>query len=138
MAAELELARIEARAAEEAFNKEKAALRHLQVVRSVDADGATLAIYALGRAPQDVVLDDTRYRLRKLTASDFKLVGGGEVVGAIPEGLPSVKMPDFNLDALGSLLSTALVISLVGFMEAISIAKATPPKPGSASTPIRN
>jgi SulP family sulfate permease len=33
-------------------------------------------------------------------------------------------MPSFNLDALGSLLSAALVISLVGFMEAISIAKA--------------
>ena len=124
MAAELGLARIEVHAAEDAFNKEKAALRHLQVVRSVDADGATLAIYALDRAPQGVELDGTRYRLRKLTASGFKLVGGGEVVGAIPEGLPSVKMPDFNLDALGSLLSTALVISLVGFMEAISIAKA--------------
>lgn len=42
----------------------------------------------------------------------------------IPAGLPSIKMPTFNLDALGSLLSAALVISLVGFMEAISIAKA--------------
>jgi SulP family sulfate permease len=122
--AELRLARIEVQAAEEAFTKEKAALRHLQVVRSIDANGATTAIYPVGKAPEGVTLDETRYRLRKLSAKGFKLVGGGEVVGAIPEGLPSIKMPSFNLDALGSLLSAALVISLVGFMEAISIAKA--------------
>jgi SulP family sulfate permease len=124
MEAELGLARIEVRAAEDAFSKEKAALRHLQVVRSTDANGATLAIYRADQAPQGVTLDETRYRLRKLTAKGFTLVGGGEVVGLIPAGLPSIKMPTFNLDALGSLLSAALVISLVGFMEAISIAKA--------------
>jgi len=124
MEAELGLARIEVHAAENAFAKEKAALRQLQVVRGTDADGATLAIYPADKAPQGVTLDDTRFRIRKLTATDFKLVGGGEVVGKIPEGLPSIKMPSFSLDALGSLLSAALVISLVGFMEAISIAKA--------------
>jgi sulfate permease, SulP family len=124
MEAELGLARIEVHAAEEAFTKEKAALRRLQVVRSTDASGETLAIYQADKAPQGVTLDETRYRLRKLSASGFKLVGGGEVVGAIPEGLPSIKIPSFSLDALGSLLSAALVISLVGFMEAISIAKA--------------
>ena len=122
--AELELARIEVHAAEEAFAKEKAGLRKLQVVRRTDANGETAAIYPADKAPQGVELDDTRYRIRSVTASGFKLVGGGEVVGSIPEGLPSVKMPSFSLDALGSLLSAALVISLVGFMEAISIAKA--------------
>lgn len=124
MEAELALLRIKLRDAEAAFAKEKAALRYLQVVRSTDADGATLAIYSAERAPQSVTLDETRYHLRKLNAEGFKLVGGGEVVGAIPEGLPSIQMPSLNLDALGSLLSAALVISLVGFMEAISIAKA--------------
>jgi SulP family sulfate permease len=122
--AELALLRIDLRDAEAAFTKEKAGLRHLQVVRSTDTSGATLAIYPVGKAPQGVTLDESRYRLRKLNADGFKLVGGGEVVGGIPEGLPSVKMPSFNLDAFGSLLSAALVISLVGFMEAISIAKA--------------
>lgn len=121
---ELALLRIDLHGAEAALSEKKATLRHLQVVRSTDAGGATLAIYAADRAPQGVTLDETRYRLRKLSANGFQLVGGGEVVGAIPEGLPSVKMPSFSLDALGSLLSAALVISLVGFMEAISIAKA--------------
>lgn len=49
---------------------------------------------------------------------------GGAVVGTIPEGLPSLSIPEFNLDVLGTLVSSAIVISLIGFMEAISIAKA--------------
>lgn len=49
---------------------------------------------------------------------------GGTVVGAIPEGLPSFKTPAFSLHLVGTLLPSAIVISLVGFMEAISIAKA--------------
>lgn len=49
---------------------------------------------------------------------------GGAVVGAIPEGLPSFKTPAFSLELIGTLLPAAIVISLVGFMEAISIAKA--------------
>ena len=126
--AALALLRINLHEAEAAFAKEKAAMRHLRVVRSVDANGETLAIYSADRAPQGVTLDDARYRLNKLNAKGFKLVGGGEVVGSIPEGLPSIQMPSFNLDALGSLLSAALVISLVGFMEAISIAKAVAAK----------
>ncbi|MBI5330429.1 MAG: SulP family inorganic anion transporter [Betaproteobacteria bacterium] len=57
-------------------------------------------------------------------AMGFEQTLGGKVVGAIPEGLPSVAAPRLDMDKLGSLLSAALVISLVGFMEAISIAKA--------------
>ena len=49
---------------------------------------------------------------------------GGAVVGVIPEGLPQLAVPAFNLDMMGQLIPSAIVISLVGFMEAISIAKA--------------
>jgi SulP family sulfate permease len=49
---------------------------------------------------------------------------GGAVVGEIPEGLPSISAPTINLEVLGILFTSAIVISLVGFMEAISIAKA--------------
>ncbi|MCW8931743.1 MAG: sulfate permease [Gammaproteobacteria bacterium] len=49
---------------------------------------------------------------------------GGAVVGTIPEGLPSLSIPTFNMDVFGALISSAIVISLIGFMEAISIAKA--------------
>ncbi len=48
----------------------------------------------------------------------------GSVVGTIPEGLPSLQVPDFNGEIMLTLFTNAIVISLVGFMEAISIAKA--------------
>jgi sulfate permease, SulP family len=46
------------------------------------------------------------------------------VVGPVPAGLPSIRAPRFEWDTLVMLLSSAFVITLVGFMEAISIAKA--------------
>ncbi len=49
---------------------------------------------------------------------------GGAVVGDIPKGLPSFALPTFDLAVIMQLISSAFVISLVGFMEAISIAKA--------------
>ena len=49
---------------------------------------------------------------------------GGMVVGAIPSGLPSLAIPEIDTSVIGSLFTSAIVISLVGFMEAISIAKA--------------
>jgi len=49
---------------------------------------------------------------------------GGAVVGAIPAGLPKLAIPQLNGETIMLLLSTAFVITLVGFMEAISIAKA--------------
>ncbi len=49
---------------------------------------------------------------------------GGKVVGTIPEGLPKLAMPALDLEMMGMLFSSAVIISLVGFMEAISIAKA--------------
>ena len=53
------------------------------------------------------------------------MTGGGEVVGAIPAGVPiAASMPRFDWDTFVMLLSTAFVIMLVAFMEAISIAKA--------------
>lgn len=49
---------------------------------------------------------------------------GGKVVGEVPRGLPSVKIPVFNLDIMLQLSSAAVTIALIGFMEAIAIAKA--------------
>ncbi len=48
---------------------------------------------------------------------------GGAVVGIIPAGLPEVVVPIFEWEVIRELLTAAIVISLIGFMEAISIAK---------------
>ena len=44
--------------------------------------------------------------------------------GRIPAGFPAPQLPRLNWSTFSTLLSTAFVITLVGFMEAISIAKA--------------
>ncbi|MCP5142867.1 MAG: sulfate permease [Gammaproteobacteria bacterium] len=49
---------------------------------------------------------------------------GGAIVGSIPAGLPDFSVPRIDWNVLTQLISTALVIALVGFMEAISVAKA--------------
>ena len=49
---------------------------------------------------------------------------GGAVVGVIPEGLPEFATPTIQFDIIGQMLVSAAIISMVGFMEAISIAKA--------------
>lgn len=49
---------------------------------------------------------------------------GGKVVGEIPVGLPDFVLPGFDLSAVTGLVTAAITIALIGFMEAISIAKA--------------
>lgn len=48
---------------------------------------------------------------------------GGKIVGHVPSGLPNFSLPVIDFAVMGQLLSAAIVISLIGFMEAISIAK---------------
>ena len=49
---------------------------------------------------------------------------GGAVVGSIPAGLPALAIPTLDFQTMGQLLSVTVAIALIGFMEAISIAKA--------------
>ena len=54
----------------------------------------------------------------------FETNYGGKVIGVVPDGLPTIQMPQIDLDQLINLGTVAIAISLIGFMEAISIAKA--------------
>ena len=49
---------------------------------------------------------------------------GGKVVGVVPQGLPPMGLPTFDFDTMVKLFGVAVAISIIGFMEAISIAKA--------------
>ena len=49
---------------------------------------------------------------------------GGKVVGSIPVGLPPMSLPILDFQTMGQLLSVTVAIAIIGFMEAISIAKA--------------
>jgi len=49
---------------------------------------------------------------------------GGMVVGEIPVGLPGVVMPEIDMTTIMKMATAAITIALIGFMEAIAIAKA--------------
>ena len=49
---------------------------------------------------------------------------GIQVVGIIPDGLPALTIPSWNIGQAKALFPTALTLSLVAFMEAFSVAKA--------------
>ncbi len=48
---------------------------------------------------------------------------GVKVVGEIPQGLPPVTLPPFDLELWRSLLPSAVLISVVGFVESVSVAQ---------------
>ncbi|MFH1686300.1 MAG: SulP family inorganic anion transporter [bacterium] len=66
----------------------------------------------------------------ELDLNSLTLLSGGAVVGTIPEGLPEFRIPVLDLSICLSLLPMAMIISLLGFMEAISIAKAMAARTG--------
>ncbi|KAG1660485.1 putative sulfate transporter 4.2 [Nymphon striatum] len=49
---------------------------------------------------------------------------GGAVIGVVPSGLPGFKIPDVEFGQMVNLIVSAAVIGLLGFVEAISVAKA--------------
>jgi len=49
---------------------------------------------------------------------------GVKILGEVPQGLPGLSMPSFNLETWQTLLTAVLTISLVGFMESYAVAKA--------------
>mgnify|MGYP002261247472 FL=1 len=48
---------------------------------------------------------------------------GVRIVGSVPQSLPPLTLPDFSLDMMGSLLLPAILISVIGFVESISVAQ---------------
>ena len=88
------------------------------------ADGEPPRLYPVGSVPEGVEADARAWRIRRIAGDELHLVGGGDVVGSVPRGLPSLRAPTITLEGLASLLSAALVIALVGFMESMAMAKA--------------
>jgi sulfate permease, SulP family len=116
-------------------------IRKLLFMRAVRPDGTFRFI------PREKLNDDpaTRnepvWRIKighqPLDPEAIVFIGGGEVVGMVPKGLPSLVLPKFELAAMGKMLSFAAIIALLGFMEAISIAKAMAAKTGQRLDPNR-
>jgi SulP family sulfate permease len=48
---------------------------------------------------------------------------GVKIVGEVPQSLPPLTMPDFSMDLISLLFVPALLISIIGFVESISVAQ---------------
>jgi len=106
-------------------NKEREqALQRVRFLRSLATPDMPAQLYLPDELPAGLATDGHKWHIKKISNGEARLIGGGEVVGNVPAGLPSFSLPNISWEVIGTLLSTALVISLVGFMEAISIAKA--------------
>jgi sulfate permease, SulP family len=120
----IELIEFDIRALEAENSKLSRAINQLSFVRGKVGEGETALLYQTGKVPVEVKTDDRRYRVKKIEQGKMKLVAGGEVVGKIPDGLPSFRLPAFSIEGVMQLLTAALIISMVAFMESISMAKA--------------
>jgi len=115
---QIQALRLEARAHENENRVRARALRRFVLYEQAGGEGAP----AFGPAADGSA--STAWRIQGISNDKVSLASGGEVVGRIPEGLPALAFPAFDWDAWSMLFSSALVITLVGFMEAISIGKA--------------
>ena len=98
-----------------------------------------LTFYPKGSLPAPEKGDQRTWRIRignnPLKEDKLLLMSRGEVVGVVPQGLPSFAIPEFDFKVISHLFPFAAIISLLGFMEAISIAKAMAGKTGQRLDP---
>ena len=113
-------------------------LRYLLLAAVPQADGS-LKFYPKDEVPAGMETDGRTWRIKvgnePLDTQHLLMMGGGAVVGKIPRGLPALDVPPINLGIMLHLLPFAAIISLLGFMEAISIAKAMAGKTGQRLDP---
>jgi len=101
-------------------------LRDMKFEAAIDGDN--YSFYPKGNIPAGITTDGNTWRIKvknkPLDSTNLLMMGGGAIVGKIPEGLPQFTVPDLTFKTFFKLLPTAIIISLLGFMEAIAIAKA--------------
>ncbi len=102
------------------------------------ADGRLL-FYPAAEVPAGAQTDGRTWRIKvgnnPLSKDQILMTGGGAVVGAIPKGVPTLSIPKLDAGIMLHLFPFAAIISLLGFMEAISISKAMAGKTGQRLDP---
>lgn len=112
-------------------NKRLMALHGLTFVKQDKGSDATPSFVARENASPDMVTDHKLWRFAGFDNQDhIVLSAGGAVVGTIPKGLPEFAVPTLDLGYMIALFPAALVMALIGFMEATSISKAIALKSG--------
>jgi SulP family sulfate permease len=121
---QLELMRLDIAALEKENKRRLRSIYLMYFVRGKTGESSPEMLYQIDKLPDGVTTDGRRWHIKKIEKGTLHLIGGGDVVGKVPSGLPSLRLPSFSIDAVLQLLTAALIISLVAFMESISMAKA--------------
>lgn len=115
-------------------------LRHYLFQASQDAGGIPV-FYALSEEEDQPKGEGRIWRLilgsDPLDPNRLKMIGRGQVVGRIPPGLPSLSLTGIDFSVMIHFLPNVVIISLLGFMEAISVARAIAAKTGQRIDPNR-
>ena len=109
--------------------------------RGVERAGGRPTFYPVDRVPEGTSGDGRAWRLlvenAPLKTDRILLSGGGAVVGRIPAGLPPFSVPKVRFKGLVQIFPFAIIIALLGFMEAVSIARAMSARTGQRLDPNR-
>ncbi len=109
------------------------------VLRGIPQTDGSLHFFPGDTVPAGAKDDGYLWRIQvgnnPVKADALRLTGGGDVVGVVPKGLPSFSLPKIDISTILHLLPYAAIISFLGFMEAISIAKAMAAKTGQRLDP---
>jgi len=101
------------------LNKQRVAAYQIALVSETRADGRVVF-----KRAEDSGIFTTVWRWSGTQSDQFKLSGGGRVVGSIPSGIPSFTLPLFDFGLISGLFATAFIMAMIGFMEATSISRA--------------
>ena len=120
------------------IHKIRSAIREMLFEGVLEEDGS-LKFYPKNALSEGSKGDGRTWRIKvgnkALKTDQLLMIGGGVVVGEIPSGLPTLSIPKVDLGIIFHLLPYAAIIALLGFMEAISIAKAMAAKTGQRLDP---
>lgn len=97
---------------------------HSIFYRGVHMSDGSVELFPDDNVPAGLNSDNKSWRFSHFNGDKLVFSAGGAVVGNIPQGLPSFNAPVMHWDLLLALLPAALVMALIGFMEATSISKA--------------
>lgn len=116
----------------------RAQIRDYRLARIVQQDGSSVFL-EVDEVGAGSTIDGKNWAIklsnRPIDFENITMRGGGAVVGVIPRGLPQIAIPKVNWSIFFDLIPMAIIISLLGFMEAISIAKAMAARTGQRLDP---
>ncbi len=120
------------------ISKTKSVISSIKFKASLNKDGE-ISFCNADRLETNIHYDDKFWYLvpsnSKFNLNKIQFSTGGDIVGLIPSNLPRFEIPNIRIEIIFKLFPVAIIISLLGFMEAISIAKAMAAKSGQMLYP---